>query len=1194
MTNQILLNGSGVAAGDVDGDGWCDLYFCGLDGPNALYRNLGNWTFADVSRDAGVVCDGMDATGSAFADLDGDGDLDLVVNTVAAGTVMFLNDGKGRFSRLGSGINARRCGTSLAMADIDGDGDLDIYVANYRTLTIRDQPNTRFSIRTVGGQPEVASVDGVPMTDPDLVDRFNFRISAEEGRGKFAYDENGESDLLLRNEGNGRFAPVSFTDGTFLDERGRALTKTPLDWGLGAMFRDMNGDGAPDLYVCNDFKSPDRVWINDGSGRFRAAELLAIRQTSLSSMGVDFADLNRDGLDDFMVVDMLGVEHVRRFTQRIDIKPEIFSPGAMENRPQYPRNTLFLNRGDGTWAECAQLSGLEAADWAWTPIFVDVDLDGLEDLLVSNGFERDGMNVDALQQIEARKKEKPLSSIEQLRLRKLFPRLATANLAYRNQGGMIFEEVGDQWGFNLRAVSQGMCLADLDNDGDLDVAINNLNGPAAVYRNNSIAPRVAVRLKGSALNTRGIGAKVRLLGGAVAVQTQEMICGGRYLSSDDSIRVFAAGSLTNQMSIEVTWRSGRRTRVERVAANRIYEVAEGVTSAIGVAVKPVDTALPLFADASQLLQHSHHEEAFDDFALQPTLMRKLSQLGPGVSWFDLNADGWEDLVVASGKGGTLTAFQNDRRGGFTRITEPPFHQPITRDQTTVLGWKGSDGQCAVLAGSANYEDGLTNGSAARQFQLAAKSVSDFLPGSVASSGPLALADLDGDGQLDLFVGGRVNSGRYPEPASSMLFRGTGSRFVLDSENRQVLAGVGMVSGAVFTDLDADGDADLVLACEWGPLKLFRNEAGKLILWNPTVLFSSARAGPLSRKTRNPNLETFSDLTGWWNGVAAGDFDGDGRMDLAASNWGQNSRYERYREEPLKLFYEEPAQGGPLRAIEGYADRADKRLLPLQPFHLMGVAMPALRERLGNFETYAKSALPEIYGPAWKGMKELQASWLESTVFLNRGDHFEIVVLPFEAQLAPAFAVCSADFDGNGTEDLFLSQNFFAVHPDVSRYDAGRGLLLKGDGRGGFSSVKGQESGIRIYGEQRGAAACDYDGDGRMDLVVAQNAAETKLCHNVGAKAGLRVRLAGPSGNPTGVGAVLRLSVGGKPGPAREIHAGSGYWSQDSAVQVLATAGTTAATQVEVRWPGGRTVKAEIPPGAREIAVDVGGRLSVLR
>ena len=328
LTNQILLNGSGVAAGDVDGDGRCDLYFCALDGPNALYLNLGNWHFENITAQAGVACDGVDAAGAVLGDVDGDGDLDLVVGSVFHGVFIFINDGKGRFQRLPVPLCPNKGTMSLALGDIDGDGDLDLYVANYRAVTLRDQPNTKFTFRVVDGKPVVTAVDGRPTTAPDLANRFTYKITLRDGAGTFAHEENGEPDVLYRNDGSGRFAPISFTDGSFLDEDGRPLDKPPYDWGLSVMFRDLNGDLAPDLYVCNDFQSPDRIWLNDGHGRFRALARLAIRQTSLSAMALDVADINRDGYDDIFVSDMLSPDPERRLTQRTNIRPEMLPIGA--------------------------------------------------------------------------------------------------------------------------------------------------------------------------------------------------------------------------------------------------------------------------------------------------------------------------------------------------------------------------------------------------------------------------------------------------------------------------------------------------------------------------------------------------------------------------------------------------------------------------------------------------------------------------------------------------------------------------------------------------------------------------------------------------------------------------------------------------------------------------------------------------
>ncbi len=1169
LTNQILLNGSGVAAGDVDGDGLADLFFCGLDGPNRLYRNLGNWRFEDVTDAAGVACPDLDATGAVLADLDGDGSLDLVVNSIGGGARLFYNDGRGRMreSEKNRGLNAGRGGSSLALADYDGDGDLDLYIGNYRKVTLRDQPNTRFSIQMIQGQPQVSLINGRPLTDPEWTNRFVFKFTLGERSGRMQNEELGEPDLFCRNDGRGGFIPVPWTDGTFRDADGRPLREAPLDWTLSVMFRDLNGDGWPDLYTCSDFRTPDRFWVNDGQGHFRAIGPLALRHTTLSSMGLDAADVNRDGHDDLFVFDMLSRDHRLRFQQRIEIRPEILPIGAIDNVPQYPRNMLFLNRGDQTYAEIAFLSGLEAAEWAWTPLFLDVDLDGYEDLLAVNGFERDNMNVDALMKLEAAKAQRKMAPMEALQLRTLFPRLDTPNLAFRNLGNLRFAEVGRLWGFDQKGVSQGMAAADLDNDGDLDLAINNLNGPAFLLRNETTAPRLAVRLKGRSPNTRGIGARLRVEGGPVP-QSQVIMTGGRYQSSDDPARVFACGS-ASRLSIEVLWPGGRRSLLTNALPNRLYEIDEPGSAPSPASPPPAPASAPFFADVSALLPHTHAEAPFDDFERQPLLPRRLSQLGPGLGWFDVDSDGWEDLLVGSGRGGRLAAFRNDGRGSFARLQGPPLDEAAPRDQTSILGWRRPDGRTAVLAGSASYEDGLAQGPVVRVYDLDSKTVEETLPGQASSTGPLALGDVDGDGQLDLFVGGRLNPGRYPEPASSLLFRGGPAGWIPDAENSKRLAGVGLVSGAVFSDLDGDGDPDLVLACEWGPVRVFQNDRGSL---------------------RDTTAQVGLDKhTGWWNGVSTGDFDGDGRLDIAASNWGRNTKYENWRAQPLRVYWGDLDGNETLDVVEAHYDDLFKGLVPSEQFHILGSAMPSVRERLGTWQAYADSSLAQIFGEPLNRAAHAEAACLESMVFLNRGGRFEPRELPLEAQQAPAFAVCVADFDGDGREDLFLSQNFFAVPPDTSRYDAGRGLWLRGDGQGGFVPVAARESGILVHGEQRGAAAGDYDGDGRVDLAVSQNAAGTKLFRNTGGRPGLRVRLAGPPGNPAAAGAVLRLGNGASLGPAREIHAGSGYWSQDAAVQVL-SAGFEA-RQIHVRWPGGKQAVFEIPAGARAVLLDSAGRIT---
>ncbi len=1158
-TNQILLNGSGVAAGDVDGDGRCDVYFCGMDRPNALYRNLGDWKFVDMAAEAGVQCAGLSSTGAAFLDFDGDGDLDLVVNSVGHGTRLFINDGHGKFALAGT-FNLDKGGMSIACGDLNGDGYLDLYLANYRTLALMDMPNTRFNFATVDGQRVVSRVNGRPTTEPDLVNRF--RVNARGG-----IEENGETDEILFNVGGGALQPVLFTAGAFLDEDGRPLPSAPVDWGLSVMIRDLNQDGRPDIWVCNDFDTPDRIWINQGGGKFRALARDALRKSSHFAMGLDVADINRDGWDDVLVLDMLSRDHVMRMDMMGDRMPPAATPGLIHNRPDYMINTLFLNRGDGTYAEIGQMSGLSATEWSWTPVFLDVDLDGYEDLLVSNGNERAARSLDVTEKLRALRAGRQLGAQEIFENRKLFPRQNSANFAFHNrgEGDFAFDDVSAAWGFNFDGVSHGMALADLDNDGDLDVLVNNLNGPAGVYRNNGTAGRVGVRLKGQGPNTRGIGARITVRAHKLPTQTQEMICGGRYLSSDDAMRTFATGAA---MDITVDWPDGRRSVIAKARSNRIYEMEQAAAVKVErPALKPIR---PWMVDVSDRLRHGHHENSYDDFAQQPLLPQRYSQLGPGVTWADVDGDEHDDLVIGSGQGGRLAVLHNSG-GKFEPRAGGILDEVAGRDQTTVLPWPGKGAQLRLIVGEASYEDARTNGAAARVLDLATKVGKDLLPDGGASVGPMAMADYDGDGVLDLFVGGRLIPGEFPAPARSQLWKGKGDAFVPDTVNVSVLAGLGLVSGAVFTDLDGDGDVDLVLAGDWGPLRILRNDAGRFAAWNAPLVAGSAG------KNR-----VLSDLTGLWNGVTAGDFDGDGRLDLVASNWGRNSRYEDWRKGPIELVYGDFDGAPGLEIIEAHFDWAQQKMVPDRQLDYLAKAMPFLKERFSSNVAFGHASVDDLIrdrGP----VRRVSVTWLESTVFLNRGDRFEIRALPVEAQLAPAFGIVVADFNGDGNQDIFLAQNFFAGTPDTPRHDAGLGLLLAGNGAGAFRAIGAGESGLRIWGEQRGAAAADFDGDGHVDLAVAQNGAETKLYRNAGlGPAGVRVRLLGPPGNPAAVGASVRPVSGENAGAAVELHSGAGYWSHDSSVVVLTA--PTAVSAVRVRWPGGKETTTPVAAGVRSIRV----------
>ena len=1169
--NRVLANGSGVAVGDYDNDGLPDIYFCSLTGHNRLYKNLGNWHFKDVTEAAGVGCAGHVCRGAVFADINGDGRLDLLVSTLGGGVLCFTNRGDGTFADVSesAGLLSHYGAMTLALADVDGNGTLDLFVANSRTNDIHDLVNVR-----------AGKVNGKLVLPPEMQNRL---LLSSHG----TILEYGEPSQLYLNDGQGHFTPVSWTNGAFLKSDGTPLSSPPLDWSLTATFRDLNGDGAPDMYVCNDYWTPDRIWINDGKGHFQECPDLAIRHTSGSSMGVDIADIDHDGHPDIIVLDMLSRDWRERKCQRMAETLWPLPIGAIDNRPQILRNTLLRNRGDNTYEEIGAFSGVIASEWSWQPVFLDVDLDGWEDLIIPAGYYRDVQDSDdhdrAFQLRRAGKLLVPklgpdgqpltLSAQEQrneeiARYYELYTHpLKVPVIAYRNLGNLKFEEADQAWGLTNLGIRNAIALGDFNGDGSLDLVVNCMNSAAEIYRNNTSAPRVAVRLRGLPPNTQGIGAKISLLAGAVPVQSQEVICGGQYLSGSDPMRVFAAGKSTN-MTLAVIWRSGKTSTIHDVKPNRLYEIDE-VSAMPTVPAPLVVTPPPLFKDVSRLLAHSHHEEPFDDYARQPLLPYQLSQDGPGVAWLDLG-DHHDSLVIGSGRGGALAVYASDGRAHFKPVGNPAI---APDDLTGIAGWIINGGQRAISVGQSHYES-FSNLPSAFVLALRTNGVTGNinLPETPSSTGPLAVANVRGDGHLELFVGGRVIPGRYPEAADSRIYRNVGGQLQLDEENSRVLEKVGLVNGAVWSDLDGDGFPELILACEWGPIRVFKNERGRL-----------------HEVTRELGLDKY---TGWWRGVTTGDIDGDGRLDIIASNWGLNSDYQAGNEHPLQLFYGDFSDRGGDDLIETVYDPALQAIVPRRSRDAVFASFPYLAGSFPTCQAYAKANIDQILAHLPKPADKVQATTLASTVFFNRTNRFEAVELPYEAQIAPALGVNVADFDGDGNEDIFLSQNFFCTQVETPRLDAGRGLLLLNRGGGKLEAVPGPRSGILVYGEQRGSAVGDFDEDGRADLVITQNGAETKLYQNVGAKPGLRVRLTGPPGNPDGVGATMRLVFGGRMGAAREIHGGSGYWSQDSVVQVLGC--PESPTQIWVRWPGGKTTTSPIPAGAKEITVDTAGKLTVNR
>jgi hypothetical protein len=816
---------------------------------------------------------------------------------------------------------------------------------------------------------------------------------------------------------------------------------------------------------------------------------------------------------------------------------------------------LLVNRGDGTFAEMGRQAGVEASGWSWSVLFTDVDLDGFEDLLVANGHRWDLMDADAQERLKS-----TMTGTNWREERKFYPSLGLKDVAYRNRGDLTFEDASAIWRFGLEDdVSHGMAVGDLDGDGDPDVVINRLDAEALVLRNDAAAPRVLVELVGTAPNRAGVGATISVSGTGPR-QSREVSLGGLYLSSSAPAIGFAAPG--DSVEIVVRWRGGRETRIQNGRAGRHYQIREARAVVSPPPPAPVPL-VPLFEDVSSRIDHQHSDRYFDDFLRQPLLINQLSQLGPGVSWADFDGDGDDDLAIGAGAGGQLGLFRNDR-GKFRAV--PGGIRADSFDLAAIVGpAKPGPGRSPVLlVGQSSYE-AITPGSAVAAPGVLAGAAGAgraeaVVPGDTTSVGPLALADVDGDGDLDLFVGGRVAPGVYPVPGNSRLFRADTGGFAIDEANRPVLRGIGMVSGAVFSDLDLDGDPDLVLAVDWGPLKILINEAGRLV-----------------DRTEGWGLDR---LTGRWNGVTAGDFDGDGRLDLIATNWGRNTGVPVDSLHPLYLYFGAwDGDGRVAMSLATFDPRVNGITLQVTLARLTAVVTDQ-RRRTPTFASYADATADRALGELRAKTARHTATTLDHMVFLNRGGRFEARPLPAMTQVAPAFGVTVADFDGNGAEDVFIGHNFSATNIATPSHNAARGAVLLGDGDGGFRTVSGMESGVSLIADQRGAAVADFDGDGRTDLVVGQNAAPTKLFRNTGGRSGVTVRYRDPS---RAAGVVLRLKYrDGTMGPAREIHLGSGYWSQDGLSQVLGRKAGLVAVVVKSR--DGRVTELPIAEGQQVVTV----------
>jgi hypothetical protein len=1145
-------SGGGIAIGDVDADGRPDLYFVNGPGENRLYRQVERMRFEDVTDQAGVAGGDAWGTGATMADVNNDGWLDIYVCNYDSPNLLFINRGDGTFLEQGVlyGVDVVDASMMATFADYDRDGDLDFHLLTYRYMRPEGRP----------ADPPIIEVEGERQIAPGF-----------------------EKYYTIDNEAPG-FAPVARADGLFRNEGERFTDVTEeagivgLWHGLSATWWDYNRDGWPDLYVANDFADPDQFYHNNGDGTFREISRESIPSTSWFSMGADSGDVNNDGLPDLLVADMSATTH---FKQKVMMGEMGQNQKLLETEPrQYMRNTLLVNTGTERFMELAFMAGLDSTDWTWTVKLADLDNDGWLDAYFTNGSPRNFIDADIPFSPQM------LIGRTNWDLYEDSPPLKEANLAYRNRGDFAFDDASEAWGLNHVGISLAAAHADLDRDGDLDLVVANFDEPVSIYRNDaSQGNGVLIQLEGVSSNRFGLGARLtaETSGGA---QVRYHNPTGGFLSSNEPLVHFGLGGSDEVTRLTIDWPSGHRQSFANLPVDRFYTITEPVgqrkegekgrmgegetdqggahaslpfspSPPLPVSARPKGDVGPLFERSDALANAVHREHPFDDYQRQPLLPCKHSQLGPGLAWGDFDGDGRDDLYVGGGAGEPGQLWISDENGAFRRQDIQAFKDDAAHEDMGAV-WLDVDADgdldLYVVSGGVEFEPGdqrLADRLYVNDGRGQLSRAKHALPDLRSSGGPVVAADFDRDGDVDLFVGGRVIPGQYPLAPESFLLTNEQGNFVDATE--QVAPGLkeaGMVTSALWSDADADGWLDLLVTYEWGPIRYYWNNKGALV-------DHTTAAG-------------LDDRTGWWQGIAGGDFDHDGDVDYVVTNFGLNTKYHATVDKPALLYYGDFDGSGRMQLVE--AEFEDETLFPVRGKSCSTKAMPFLAERFSTFRSFAAASLVDIYTPTClDNAHRFAANTLESGLLRNQGNSmFRFETLPRLAQAAPGFGAIVRDLDLDGNQDIYFVQNFYSPQPETGRMAGGLSLLLRGDGNGDFEPVWPRESGLVVPGDAKSLTAADINQDGLTDLVVGVNdgPVETFVRRGPTTTKTLTLRLIDSHGAPSAPGA--RMVVRFTSGAARtfETYAGGGYLSQSSPSQVVALPNGDAIDAVEVTWPDG--------------------------
>jgi len=1033
-------NGAGVAAGDINNDGLADLYFTSNQKPNKLYLNKGGLKFEDITIAAGVAGKGDWKTGVTMADVNGDELLDIYVCQVGkyknfnGRNQLFINQGNLNFIEEAHeyGLDFQGFSTQAAFFDYDMDGDLDMYLLNHSVHTSRSYGNVSLRLD---------------------------RDSLAGGR------------LFRNDEADGKHIFHNVTQQA-------GIYSSQIGYGLGVNISDINNDGFPDIYVSNDFHENDYLYINNGNGTFSERLTDFIAHTSRSSMGNDVGDINNDGLLDVMVLDMLpDDEKIRKQSGGEDDYELSELKLKYGYNHQFVRNTLQLNLGGGMFSEIGQLAGVSSTDWSWSPLFCDVDNDGWKDLFITNGIYRRANDLDYVKFLTGANRSFPSKDNSGLRDKDLYekmPLYPNVNYIYKNNGDLTFSNMAGEWGFNTRSYSNGSTYADLDNDGDLDLIVNNINENAYIFRNNAEKQLdnhfLSVVIKGKGLNTRGIGARATIYCNGQKQVAEQFPTRG-FMSATSDVIHFGLGLATKIDSLVVRWPNMSEQMIKDVQVDNV------ITLEISNAVKPVrgnnlyKENLKLFSP-TQIpgLEFRHKEDTYVDFYREGLIPHSLSAEGPPLAVGDVNGDGLQDLFVGGAKGQASMLFIQHKNGSFSPLNIPLLiNERFADDVDATFFDVDRDGDSDLYIVRGGNEMAIGN-PLLTDLLLLNDGKGGFSKGELPlmshNGSCVRPCDFDGDGDIDLFVGSRSVPGAYGWSPDQFLLENDGYGHLKDvTDNRMKgLKSIGMVTDADWMDYDQDGDLDLILAGEWMKICILRNDEG---------FFTDATAAAGMEET-----------SGWWNCIDVADVDRDGDLDIIGGNLGLNSFLKASIKEPVEMFMNDFDNNGSLdQVICSYQNGIS---YPVASLDELASQIAGLKEKYPNYSDFGGKTPKDIFGKNTLDKSILKRAVLfESCLFLNNGDGtFKINKLPTVAQFSPVRDIIVRDFDMDGKTDIVLAGNNYSVRPSYGRYDASYGWCLAGDTGHLFNPIMPVESGLKIKGDARRILPIEVLG--KQYLVAAVN------------------------------------------------------------------------------------------------------------